>query len=404
MIFNYRAFAREGGVSEGQIEAESRSAAVEALAKNGLKAVSISEAKASLKTGSAKKSKNGGGEKTALALFKKLLQLCGNGSMPVSDALKSLSARSLDPKIKSLSKTLYKDLSEGRLLASALEQFPNTFDKCICRLVEAGEATANLPFVFKNVIKYLEDRRALRKTIVSALAYPVFLCLMATAVVLLFMFFMLPKIKSMMANMGAEENFPIMLMDFIGKTLAGAAPAAAVIAVVAAVAVKLYRRSKNGRLETDRLVLKIPVLARLALDAETARFASLCSALLASGVNSSDVFGMAEKSIKNEALRARFRLFRTAVNDGAPVPAALQKYRILPDEDIDIISVGEKTGSLVQGFGEIAQTRAENLERGIKFYTGMLGAIALGGAFILVFIFATGIILSILGLSQSIAG
>lgn len=403
MIFTYKAIAAGGGVENGELEADNKGGAARALAQKGLKPVFIAEKNSGAGANNGK-TKRGGGEKTALALFKKLLQLCGSGSMPVSDALKSLSARSLDPKIKALSKTLYKDLSEGRLLAAALEQFPDTFDKCICRLVEAGEATANLPFVFKNIIKYIEDRQNLRKTILSALAYPVFLCLMACTVVLLFLFFMLPKIKSMMANMGAEENFPIMLMEFIGKTLTGATPALAAIAVIAALFLKFYRRTKRGRLESDRLLMKTPIIAGLVADAEIARFASLCSALLASGVNSSDAFNMAEKSIKNEALRERFRLFRTAVNDGAAISTAMQKYKILPGEDIDIVSVGEKTGSLVQGFGEIANMRSENLERGIKFYTGALGALALGGAFILVFIFAMGIILSILGLSQSIAG
>ena len=208
----------------------------------------------------------------------------------------------------------------------------------------------------------------------------------------------------MMSNMGAEENFPIMMMEFIGKALTTSAPILFVSTLIVFVFLKYFRRTKEGKLKSDGWFLKIPIISDIIFNAEVARFSSLCSALFASGVNSTDVFIMAEKSVKNEAIRARFKSFRTAVNDGATISLSMQKFKLLEYEDIDIISVGEKTGSLVQGFAEIAKVRAESLEHKIKFSTAILGGIALVTAFILVFIFAMGIVLSILGLSQSIAG
>ncbi len=405
MIFRYRAIAPDSTIASGETEAADRRSAKAQLEGGGLRIVSLEPVKSGTDSAArgVQKSVKSGGETTALGLFKKLAQLCGSGAMPVSDALKSLAARSLDPRVKEVAKSLYKDIGEGRTLAAALERFPEMFDVCARHLVEAGEATANLPFVFKNLIKYIEDRRNLRKTIVSALAYPVFLCVFAGGVVALFMFFMLPKIKEMMSNMGAKENFPMAMMDFLGNFLATATPAAAAMAAAAAVFVKTLRRTRQGRVKTDAFVLKIPVVSRIILDAESARMCSLASVLLASGVPTTEVFAMSEKALKNEDLRARFRDFRTAVNDGAQIAPALQKFKILPDEDIDIIAVGEKTGSLVGAFSEIAQIRADELQRRIKTATAVLGAAALAAAFVLVFIFATGIVLSILGLSQSIA-
>ena len=101
-------------------------------------------------------------------------------------------------------------------------------------------------------------------------------------------------------------------------------------------------------------------------------------------------------------MRARFQSFRTAVNDGAPISAALQRFNLLESEDIDVISVGERTGNLVNGFAEINKSHTESLNKRIKIGTAALGGVALGTAFLLVFIFAMGIVLSILGLSQSI--
>ena len=402
--YKYKAFDSAGKISEGSIEASDRKNAAAILASMDLKPVKISlasdEGDADADSSALKK---GGGEKASLALFKKLYQLCGSGGLPISDAVKSLSQRSLDKKIKSLCRELYKDLSEGKTLSSALEKYPDTFDACVTHLVEAGESTANLEFVFKNIIEYIERRRQLRATIIAALAYPIFLCFLASGVVLLFLFFMLPKIKSMMLNMGAEENFPIIMMELIGRLLTTGLPVVLGLAAAFLVGVKIWRKSEDGLRKSDAILLKIPALGKIAFDSDICRYSTLASTLFASGVNTTETFRLAEKSVKNADMRARFQLFRTAVNDGAPIAAALQRYGLLDSEDIDVITVGERTGSLVSAFNEISSVHSESLERRIKIMTAALGGVALGTAFLLVLTFALGIVMSIMGLSQSLS-
>ena len=388
--FKYRASDAFGKISEGSLDAPDARSAARSLSAAGLVVLSLESAGTSEGAVDTEKlRKKAGGEKVALALVKKLSQLCGRGGMPVGDALKSLAARSLDPKIKQLARELYADLSEGKTLAAAMRKFPDTFDASATHLVEAGESTANLGFVFDNIIAYILERRKLRAAIFSALAYPVFLCVLAAGVVMLFLFFMLPKIESMMANMGAEKNFPIRMT-------------AAAAAVLCAAAVALLRSSESGAEKCDGAMLKIPIIGGILRDADICRFANLSATLSASGVNATETFRLAEKSISNRKLRARFRLFRTAVNDGAPVSAALHKFGLLDDEDIDVVSVGERTGSLVEAFSELSAAHSETLKKRISAATTALGGAALGTAFLLVFVFASGIVLSILSLSQSI--
>ncbi len=397
----YKAFDSSEKIIEGELEATDKNQAMRALKSMSLKVIRIS-AKAETEQAQTNSTKKGGGEKIALALFKKLQQLCGGGGLPAGDAMKSLASRSLDPRLKNLSRELYRDLSEGKTLASAMERFPDTFDSCMVHLVEAGESTANLEFVFTNIIKYIEERRQLRATIISALAYPIFLCVLAIGIVLLFLFFMLPKIKLMMSNMGAEKNFPIQMMEFIGDALTYGVPVVAIIGLIAYAILRVYRKSESGLCKSDALTLKIPLIGKIVFDTDLSRYATLASTLFASGVNTTETFKLTEKAIKNADIRARFQQFRTAVNDGAPISAALQRYKLLDNEDIDIISVGERTGSLIAGFAEIAKTHTQSLSKGVKLMTAMLGGVALSIAFLLVLVFALGIVLSILGLSQSI--
>ncbi len=403
--FKYRATDEFGKIGEGTISAPNKKAAAAILSSMMLSPLSInavSDSESQSRAAQEAPLQKAGGEKTALALVKKLQQLCGSGGMPVSDALKALSLRSLDPKVKKLSRELYKDLSEGKTLASALQKYPDTFDASMTHLVEAGESTANLGFVFSNIIEYIEERKKLRATITSALAYPIFLCLMASGVVLLFLFFMLPKIKSMMANMGAAENIPIKMMNVIGDALIVGAPVFMCAVAVALISLHFYRKTESGLRSTDAAMLKIPSIGKILLDSDICRFSNLASTLFASGVNTTETFRLAEKSLNNTELRFRFRQFRTAVNDGAPISAALQRFGLLDAEDVDVVSVGERTGSLVTAFGELGAAHSESLKRRIRIATAALGGFALGFAFLLVFTFATGIVLSILGLSQSI--
>lgn len=404
--YKYKAVDSSGKTLSGNIEATDKRDAQKKLFAMGLKPLTLkgseteTEQKEESKNNS--QSRKGGGEKVALQLVKKLQQLCGTGGMPVSAALKALSQRALEKKVKNISKELYKDLTEGKTLADSMSKFPDTFDTSIVHLVEAGESTANLEFVFKNIIEYIEERQTLRKNIISALAYPVFLCTLAMGVVLLFLFFMLPRIKLMMDNLGAGENAPIKMMNAIGDFITVYTPFLALIVAGLTLALYFYRKTQIGKIKSDSIFLKIPLLGKIIFDSDVCRFSNLSSTLFDSGVNTTETFRLAEKSIKNSDMRNRFQQFRVSVNDGAPISAALQRFNLLGDEDLDLISVGERTGSLVHAFSEINNNHRDSLNKRIKFATVALGGIALGGAFFLVFIFAMGIVLSILGLSQSL--
>ena len=121
--FNYKAIDKAGKTRVGDITADSKRAALEKLAGMGLSPVYVrrQEEDSPAESSSDSKRSVGGGERTALALITKLHQLCVGGGMPVADALKALSQRAVDKRLKKISRELYKDLSEGKMLANALE-------------------------------------------------------------------------------------------------------------------------------------------------------------------------------------------------------------------------------------------------------------------------------------------
>lgn len=92
-----------------------------------------------------------------------------------------------------------------------------------------------------------------------------------------------------------------------------------------------------------------------------------------------------------------------AINDGAPVAQSFRKYEIFDDDDIDIISVGERTGSLIECFSEIRKMHMEALDISIKVATSILTAVALITAVSIIFLVALGIVSSVFGLSQTLS-
>lgn len=401
-IFDYKVLDSAGKVSDGKLDATDKKAAATVLRKQGMTVVSLRQAAETSRGGAkGKASKIRGGEKIALVFFRKLYQLCKTGT-PVGDALRGLSHRSLNKSLLKLSKELYKSLSEGRSLSSSIADYPEIFEKSIVHLVEAGETTANLVPVFDNIIDYLEGRRDLRKKVSAALIYPMVLFGVALAVVMLFLFVLLPQIDGMMKSLGGEMNLPVKILMAFGSFLIYGGPFILAGIVLAVLLVHMARQTPKGLLFTDRLILKAPLFGAIVKDSDVCRLSNLLSTLFSSGVNTTEAFRLTEKSLKNSDMRLRFQQCRMAVNDGMAVALAFKKFKILDDDDIDIISVGDRTGNLMECFVEIRNAHIETLGEHVKFAITVLSGVALISAFVLVFIIALGIVSAVLNLSENL--
>ncbi len=423
--FSYRAMTATGEIQTGVMDAPDRRTVMARLrakelrpmditAKGGAAAAAaVSQAKQSIVPEATETKATGpikilepeefAGEKIGLAFLKKLYQLNGGG-MPLGDSIRLLSVRVSDPKQASLATRLWKDISEGRTFANALRNYPKNFTTSTVSLIEAGETTGNLVPVFKNVIELLEERAALQKKILGGLAYPLFICTLAFGVMLLFLYFLLPQISKMMTSMGGE-------MNGLTKVLIGVSQFAAkwgwlllLIAIILAVITYRWRQTPEGRRATDEWLLKIPLLKGIFLNIDICNISNLSATLLESGLNTTETLRMTERSVENTVVQSRFNAARTLINDGASFSNAFRRYAVLPDLDLDMLAVGENTGNISKSFREIYKLHTEQLTQQFNFMTVAITGGALGTAFLLVAILAISIVLSVLGMSQSLLG
>lgn len=421
--FEYRAINQQGRYHSGRIEAADASQAKAKLRADKLRpvdlrdistdpgttkslaserAVAVANRSKSVNVDSLRLSRQKT-DKLCFDFVSKLYQLIASG-LPLGDAMKSLVSRISDPTLRSVCERIWQQLSEGATLAVAMRSMPKIFEPTITSMIEAGEATGHLKGILENVMNLIESRIKLRKEIIGGLSYPAFILGIVVMVVIFVLFYLMPKIEGMLSNMGGELTLPArIIMGSAHFAITGGPFIIIGLLIVMAVIFQWYK-TVDGRLFIDRLLLRIPVVKNVVLNAELSRMANLSAILLGSGVDAPEAMKLIEKAIANREIRNRFRSSLGMIKDGASFSQSFERSQLLPDMDLDILSVSENTGNLVTGFTSIYGNRHTALGEQMKRMTTVLSTGALFFAFMIVALVVFGIVSSIMQLSKNVLG
>jgi len=249
----------------------------------------------------------------------------------------------------------------------------------------------------------LEEKREIRSRVISGMAYPIFVGLIALGVVLFFLFFLLPQIQEMLASLGGELNLMAKILINGSNVVLAVGPFVLVGMIVILGILKQLNKTESGGMRIDRTLLQIPLFGRILFLSELFQLSSLLSTLIWSGIGLTENLRLCERTIKNRFLRSRFRAARALVNEGRSLPDALRKFEFMPLMQLDVLEVGEKTGNLGNSLNDTAKTFREELTKRIKVMTNLISGLALGFAFSLVALVAVSIVTSIFQVSKSIS-
>ena len=423
-VFNYKAREKDGTIVSGTIEAAERRLAMQRLQAQGLSPVTLKEgatgapstfakiferAKAlrsnrNAKGGNENSQKQRGAkrESVGLLVLKRLMELHGSG-LPVGDSIRILSQRLSDKEQGAIAQTLWRDLSEGSTLAGAMSRQPRCFPSSISYVIEAGEATGNLAPVLRKVIDYLEEKQGIRKKMIASMAYPAFICTIATAVVILFMTVLLPQIQGMLDRLGGEMTWSARILIDGSSFIAQIGPFLLLGLVIGIIGFRQWRSTESGLGRTDSWLLKLPLLGKIFYFSDLFQVGNLISTLLESGINTTETLRLTERTVKNTALRKRFNIARGQVNEGLSIAQAFQRNQFMPDLAVDILTVGENTGNLAHSMNEITKGFRNELTARLAKLTTLVSTGALICAFILVALIAMGIVTSVFQVSRSLS-
>lgn len=370
--FTYRARAAgtAAPATEGSIDAPTRRDAARLLQARGLQLVSLDESSAATGVSPASSATVAAPapdpkEFTArlrLPFLEAISDLVHSG-MSAGEAVRLLALRLQEPRLRALCAALWARLGEGRTLSAAMAEHPAVFDRQTVNLVAAGEATGNLREVLARLIRHFNEQRDLRQQFLATLAYPAFICCLGFGVVLFLLFFLMPRLQTLLDSLGGR--LPLATRILVGGShfLLTFGPFIIIAAALALTLLWRWRRSPAGRPQYDAWLLRVPVVCDFVQRANALNFTHTLAILLENGITTAEALRLTERAVDNLALQARLREATDRVIEGSGLCAALARTGLLPALHLDRLAVGEQTGNLAPSLRQIAETSQRELTR-----------------------------------------
>ncbi|MFH1490871.1 MAG: type II secretion system F family protein [Pseudomonadota bacterium] len=376
-VFEYKALNRKGKKIGGLITAEGPSAARLRLGQDlifptEIKEVEVTESRslADIVAGRLPFFRRVDAVEVTTAL-RQLATLVSSG-MPLLDCLNGLIEQTENGQLKKIFSRIREKVTEGSSLSRALSEHPSIFSDIHVNLVRAGETGGALDTVLKRLADFSEKKMKMKKKIESALAYPIFLLLISSVILIFLMSFVMPKVIGIFRGM--ELALPwstrtlIWMTSFISRFwwVIGAA------AIGALLFFNAWVRTDRGRSIWDALRIRMPFLGKVHHKAVMARFASTLSLLMRSGITLVGSLEIAKHAAGNRLIEQAIGETTRYVGEGSDFATPLKKTGYFPPLLIQLIRAGEKSGDVEEMLAKAAEVYEDDVESSISSLTSMV--------------------------------
>ncbi|NJC06585.1 general secretion pathway protein F [Sphingomonas kaistensis] len=368
--FAYTAIDLRGREQQGRLSAPTREEAQGQLTKRRLHVLRLAEAQDG---GSPTPARTGitlpwrRGERLRfrdLTLFTRQLATLTSVS-PIEESLRTIARQSDRPEVRGIVARVADAVVEGRRLADALGREPRSFPPLYRAMVSAGESSGSLPDILERQSVLLERQAAMRSKLLSALAYPAVLTLVALGVVAALMIAVVPRVVEQFDNVG--QQLPLLTRIIIALSSFMANYWWALLLLIggglALLSVALQR--PDTRLVIDRFLLRLPFIGRLVRDLHAASIARTLSTMIGSRLPLIEGLRLTAETVHNRALRAATEGLVEAIRRGGSLSGALGRAGVFPPLLVYLAASGESAGRL-----ELMLARAADyLEREFDAFT-----------------------------------
>ena len=360
--FAYAGRTRSGETVTGERAADTMDAVVAALRREQVLVTQINpvKEKAAVKTTGPKRAR--GVNAKNLAVFTRQFSVMIDAGLPLVQCLEILGTQEEDKNFASVILATRGDVESGASLADAMKRHPKVFDPLFTNMIAAGEAGGILDTILKRLATYIEKAVKLKGQVKSAMIYPVAVIVIATLVVGVILWKVIPTFASLFAGLGAELPLPTRVVIGASNALVRFGWIAIVGLCAAGYGFKQYYASPNGRKVVDAIVLKMPILGVLMRKIAVARFCRTLSTLLASGVSILEALDITAKTAGNAIVEDAILTTRKSIERGETIAQPLKETAVFPSMVVQMIAVGEATGALDTMLGKIADFYEEEVD------------------------------------------
>jgi general secretion pathway protein F len=361
--FTYKAVGRDGKARQGVIEASGQELASRQLRAQGLTLLKLEQG--DQLDDPEKVAGKPPSRQEVLSMTSELAVLLRAG-LPLDRALKVLIDMAAQPQMQFLLNDLLKAVKGGKALSIAMQPHEKIFGSFYISMVRSGEASGHLSEVLDRLVEYLENAKANRDSVVSALIYPAILLVVAVLSIVLMLGFVVPQFESLFEDMG--EALPMLTQmvlsgaDFIkswGWLLL-------IILIGSGIAFRNWTSTEQGRMALDKRMLNLPLAGGIVFEFEVSKFARTTGTLLGNGVSLLKAISIAIDTVDNRVIRDSLQVLPPAVKGGQRMSIALEETKMFTPMVIQMIRVGEESGSLDKMLLELAKVFDDHVQSGVK--------------------------------------
>lgn len=370
--YEYQALDAKGRRKHGVLEADSARLVRQQLREQGLTPLEVTETvekarreatgfslfRPSMSTGD-------------LALITRQLATLVAAALPIEESLKAVAEQCEKPRQRTLISAVRGKVLEGHAMAEAMATFPSVFDQLYRAMVAAGEKSGHLEKVLNRLADYTEQRQQMKNKLMQAMIYPIVLTLVAVGVIAILLSSVVPKVVEQFVHM--KQQLPLSTRILMGAS-DFVRDYGLVVVLLMGCALMFFRwwnRKPERRIRYHALLLRLPVIGRVARGINTARYARTLSILNSSAVPLLEGMRISGEVLTNDYARARLVAASERVREGSSLRTALEQTKLFPPMMLHMIASGERSGELDNMLERAADNQDREFEGQVNIALGV---------------------------------
>ena len=305
-------------------------------------------------------------------IFNQQLSAIIRAGIPILQAIAMLRRRASSSRLRAVLADVEEKIRSGMALSAAFAAQGPIFPRIYTASVLAGERSGALDDVLSRYVSYMRRSVEIRRKIRGALAYPLFLLAASMGMVMFLTVYVVPKMSSLFE--GFNRELPAVTKTVIGISHFASGNFYWLVPTVigGGIALYLWTRTPSGALNLDRFLLKLPIVNQLIRQLAVAQMTRSLATLLAGGITLVESWEIAAESITNKELRARSSATLPMIREGRSFTESLESAGWIPPLALDMIGVGERSGSLREMLEEVADFHDRESEVRLEQLTTVL--------------------------------
>ncbi len=373
-IFKWKGKNRYGDIVEGERKARSSEELSQVLQREQIKVSDISRKRTEIHIPFLERRSVKAKE---LAIYSRQLSVLIDAELPLIQSLNILAEQAKNKYFKKVIEAIREDVEAGSTLNQAKRKFPKVFDDLYCNLVASGEQSGSLDIMLRRLAEFLEKIVKLKSQVRQAMIYPSTIVVFALVVVIFMMWKVIPVFANIFTELGATlpglTAFVLAVSHFVQKYIIFI-----FLGIIALIFLLRYaRKTEKGRKILDSMALKLPLFGALLEKVGLSRITRTLSTLLSGGVPMLESLKVTSTTSGNVIIEDHIMRSRTMVAEGVSLTDAFKEVGAFPFMMVQMVGVGEATGTLDEMLVKLADFYDEEVEASVAALLSVLEPVLL---------------------------